>query len=68
LAAWQTASLDAMDLVGLLIDGVHIGEPCLIVALGIAADGQKHALGIVSSGSSPQKGIAMWRSHHSSRR
>jgi putative transposase len=46
LAAWQTASLDAMDLVGLLIDGVHIGEPCLIVALGIAADGQKHALGV----------------------
>ena len=29
----------------LLIDGVHIGEHCLIVALGIAADGQKHALG-----------------------
>jgi hypothetical protein len=25
---------------------VHIGEPCLIVALGIAADGQKHALGL----------------------
>lgn len=46
LAAWQTASLEALDLVGLLIDGVHIGEHCLIVALGIAADGQKHALGL----------------------
>jgi transposase-like protein len=46
LAAWQTASLDGLDLVGLLIDGVHIGEHCLIVALGIAADGQKHALGL----------------------
>ena len=44
LAAWQTATLEALDLVGLLIDGVHIGEHCLIVALGIAADGQKHAL------------------------
>jgi putative transposase len=43
LAAWQTAALDAL---GLLIDGVHIGEHCLIVALGIAADGQKHALGL----------------------
>jgi hypothetical protein len=32
LAAWQTASLEALDLVGLLIDGVHIGEHCLIVA------------------------------------
>jgi putative transposase len=25
---------------------VHIGEHCLIVALGIAADGQKHVLGL----------------------
>jgi transposase-like protein len=46
LAAWQTVALDALDLVGLLIDGVHLGEHCLIVALGIAADGQKHALGL----------------------
>ena len=46
LSAWQTASLEALDLVGLLIDGVHIGEHCLIVALAIAADGQKHALGL----------------------
>ena len=30
LAAWQTASLEGLDLVGLLIDGVHIGEHCLI--------------------------------------
>jgi transposase-like protein len=46
LAAWQTASLEALDVVGLLIDGVHIGEHCLIVALGITADGHKHALGL----------------------
>jgi hypothetical protein len=46
LAAWQTTSLEGLDLVGLLIDGLHIGEHCLIVALGIAADGQKHALGL----------------------
>lgn len=46
LQAWQTASLDGLDLVALLLDGVHIGEHCLIVALGIAADGQKHALGL----------------------
>jgi transposase-like protein len=46
LAAWQTASLEGLDLVGLLIDGVHLGDHCLIVALGIAADGQKHALGL----------------------
>ena len=46
LAAWQSALLDALDLVALLIDGVHLGDHCLIVALGIAADGQKHVLGL----------------------
>src|SRR5437879_3666673 len=46
LAAWQSVPLDALDLVALLIDGVHVGDHCLIVALGIAADGQKHALGL----------------------
>ena len=46
LRAWQSAPLDGLDLVALIIDGVHIGEHCLVVALGIAADGQKHALGL----------------------
>lgn len=40
LRAWQSAPLDGLDLVALLLDGVHIGEHCLVVALGIAADGQ----------------------------
>ena len=44
--AWQSAPLDGLDLVALLLDGVHVGEHCLVVALGIAADGQKHALGL----------------------
>jgi len=46
LEAWQSAPLDGLDLVGLVLDGVHVGEHCLIIALGIAADGQKHALGL----------------------
>ena len=46
LAAWQSIPLDTLDLVALLIDGVHVGDHCLIVALGIAVDGQKHALGL----------------------
>ena len=46
LRAWQSARLDGLDLVALLLDGVHLGEHCLVVALGIAADGQKHALGL----------------------
>ena len=46
LEAWQAAPLDHLDLVALLLDGVYVGEHCLIVALGIAADGTKHALGL----------------------
>ena len=30
----------------LLVDGVHIGEHCIIVALGIDTTGAKHALGL----------------------
>jgi len=30
----------------LLLDGVHVGEYCLIVALGVTEDGTKHALGL----------------------
>ena len=46
LRAWQSSPLDGLDLVALLLDGVHLGEHCLVVALGIAADGQKRALGL----------------------
>jgi transposase-like protein len=46
LETWQSAPLEGLDLVGLLLDGVHVGEHGLIVALGVAADGGKHALGI----------------------
>ena len=35
LAAWQATPLDELDLVGLLLDGVHIGEHCVVVALGV---------------------------------
>jgi transposase-like protein len=46
LATWRSTTLDALDLVALLIDGVHIGEHCIVVALGIDHTGAKHALGL----------------------
>jgi transposase-like protein len=46
LAAWRSTALEALDLAALLIDGVHIGEHCIVVALGIDKTGQKHALGV----------------------
>jgi putative transposase len=46
LDAWRSTALDTLDLVALLIDGVHIGEPCIVAALGIDQTGRKHALGL----------------------
>jgi putative transposase len=40
------ADLSKLDLVGLIIDGVHFGEHCCVVALGIGIDGT-HLLALV---------------------
>ena len=41
------ADLSTLDLVALMVDGVHFAEHCCVVALGIAIDGTKHPLGLV---------------------
>ena len=46
LDAWRATPLDALDLVGLLIDGVHVGGHCIVVARGIDKMGAKHPLGL----------------------
>jgi putative transposase len=46
LDAWRSTALDPINLVALLIDGLHIGEHCIVVALGIDTTGAKHALGL----------------------
>jgi transposase-like protein len=46
LEAWRSTMLDAVDLVALIIDSIHMGEHCIVVALGIDGTGQKHALGL----------------------
>jgi putative transposase len=38
--------LDDLDLVALMIDGVHFGEHTCVVALGIGIDGTKHPLAV----------------------
>jgi putative transposase len=47
LAQLLAADLSELDLVGLMIDGVHFGEHCCVVALGIGIDGTKHPLALV---------------------
>jgi putative transposase len=47
LAELLSADLSTLDLVCLMIDGVHFGEHTCVVALGIAIDGTKHPLALV---------------------
>ena len=46
LADLLAAPLGELDLVALMIDGVHFGEHLCVVALGIGIDGTKHPLGL----------------------
>ncbi len=41
------ADLSGVDLVALMVDGVHFAESCCVVALGIDIDGVKHPLALV---------------------
>jgi transposase-like protein len=41
------ADLSTLDLVALMVDGVHFAESCCVVALGIDIDGTKHPLAVV---------------------
>jgi putative transposase len=54
VAATETAlaqllgrDLSGLDLVALMVDGVHFGEHLCVVALGIGIDGTKHPLAVV---------------------
>jgi hypothetical protein len=47
LAELLATDLSKLDLVCLLVDGVHFGEHTCVVALGIDLDGTKHPLALV---------------------
>jgi transposase-like protein len=47
LAQLLTADLSGLDLVAMMVDGVHFGEHTCVVALGIGIDGTKHPLSLV---------------------
>jgi len=46
LGELMTRRLDDLDLVALMVDGVHFGEHTCVVALGIGIDGTKHPLAV----------------------
>jgi putative transposase len=47
LQEMMTGDLTGLDLVALMVDGVHFADHCCVVALGIGIDGTKHPLGVV---------------------
>lgn len=47
LAEMLAADLSGLDLVALMIDGVHFADHLCVVALGIGVDGTKYPLGVV---------------------
>jgi putative transposase len=47
LADLMAADLSELDLVAIMIDGVHFAQHLCVVALGIALDGTKHPLALV---------------------
>ena len=47
LAELMTADLSDLDLVAIMVDGVHFAQHLCVVALGIGIDGTKHPLAVV---------------------
>jgi len=47
VAAFLSRPLDELDLPVIMLDGVHLADHVLIVALGIDSEGRKHVLGLV---------------------
>jgi len=47
LTELMTAELSGLDIVAVMVDGVHFAGHCCVVALGIGIDGTKHPLGVV---------------------
>lgn len=46
LSEWMSKDLGALDLVAILIDGLHFRDHVVLAALGIDATGKKHVLGL----------------------
>lgn len=44
--AWMVRDLSDLNLVAVMIDGVHIADHVVLVALGFDAEGRKHVLGL----------------------
>lgn len=46
LKQWLNAPLEDLELEAILIDGIHFADHCILIALGVTAQGQKKILGL----------------------
>ena len=46
LDQWLARPLGVLDIVAVLIDGIYFDERCVLIALGLDANGHKHILGV----------------------
>jgi transposase-like protein len=46
LAQWLARPLEGLELATVMIDGIFFDQRCVLIALGIEANGQKHVLGL----------------------
>jgi transposase-like protein len=46
LCEWLSQPLEQLDLKIVMLDGIYFRDHCILVALGVDSDGQKHPLGI----------------------
>lgn len=50
LKAWLNSPLEDLELEAILIDGIHFADHCVLIALGVTAQGQKRILGLHEGG------------------
>jgi transposase-like protein len=46
IESWLARSLEDLDVRAVLIDGLHFRQRCILIALGVSADGHKRVLGL----------------------
>ena len=46
LAQWVARPLGELELVAVLVDGIFFDQRCVLIALGLDANGHKHILGL----------------------
>lgn len=56
LAAFESRSLQGLNIVTVFMDGIHLGEDVYVAAVGIGSDGKRHILGF-ESGSTENAGV-----------